>query len=211
MRRKILATAFVLLSLLVVLAGCNAGDPLSENFYSSASYIRLAEDGSGGYWHVRLLDATNLATGASGATLVPPGASTLGGHRLDALTEYLYFDVAVLYDYDGVSDAQVRMFFEVDEDNSGGLLTDAVVIHLVFWCKQLGERTTTFQEYNIPVVVGLAEPHDLFEAVLNCPPTSFSVIAFRVNLDTVNSDVDSIILNYVQLRYPSFTPGLERE
>ena len=122
-----------------------------------------------------------------------------------------FFDISVQEDYAGISDAQVLIYFEVNDDNSAGLVTDTVDFQLEFWCKRLGERVTTNHTYNPSVVVGQAQQHDLFVATVNCPPVPDSLVSFRLELNTITSEVDDVIINYVKLRYPTYHPALERD
>jgi hypothetical protein len=124
--------------------------------------------------------------------------------------EYDFFDVSIEEDYDGVSDAQLLIFFEVNDDNSGGLVTDEVDFQVEFWCKRLGENSNVNHTYNVPTVVGAATQHDLFVATINCALVPNSIVAFRLELTTITSDVDDVIINYVKMRYPAYTSALER-
>jgi hypothetical protein len=216
MRKYLFVLVLSVVLLPLGLLACETSDPLTEGVYNSDGFYavdgghlsREYNDG-GGYWHEHNEDGINLSPGNSAATLIAPNISSLGGWRLDALGEWLYFDVAVEEDYDGVSDAQVQIFFEVNADNSGGLVTDTVDFQLEFWCKRLGERTNINVTYNISTVVGQAEQHDLFVATVDCTPTPNSLVSFRLELITITSDVDNVIVNYVKLRYPTYTPALE--
>ena len=196
-------------ALLLGSLGCDASDPWTEDWNYSGHSYRYTASGGGGYWHQRTLDGISLSPGNSGATIVPPNISTLGGYRLDALGEWLYFDVYIGEDYDGVSDAVLDIFFEVNVDNSGGNDTDTVDFQIEYWCKRLGERTNTNATYNVSTTVGKAEQHDLFMATKACTPIGESLVAFRVELTTITSDVDNIIVNYVRMRYPTYAPALE--
>jgi len=208
--KKISYILSILLVPLVLLIGCSANDPHRDDFYTEASYIRINSDGSGGYWREHNEDGINLSPGNSAATIVPPNLSTLGGYRLDALGEWLYFDCAIEADYDGVGDAQLLIYFEVNVDNSGGLDADEVDFQVEYWAKSLGERTNTYVTHNISTVVGKAEQHDLFVATVDYTPVVDTLVAFRVELITITSDVDNVIINYVKMRYPVFVSALER-
>ena len=210
MTKKATTLLLVTLLILVSLVGCTATDPITDDLYTEASYLRVASDGYGGYWHEHNEDGINLSPGGSGATLVAPNISTLGGYRFDALGEWLYFDVAIEDDYDGVSDVVLEIFFEVNTDNSGGNDTDTVDFQVEYWCKELGDRTCTNVTYNISTVVGKAEQHDLFMASETCTPIGNSLVSFRLELITITSDVDNVIVNYVRMRYPVFSSALER-
>jgi hypothetical protein len=171
----------------------------------------VADDNGGGYWHEHNVDGINVSPGSSGETLIVPNASTLGGWQLNAMGEWLYFDIAIEPDYDEVSDARMLIYFEVNDDNSLGNDADTVDMQIEFWCKRLGERTNTNHTYNISTIVGKAEQHDLFVATLDCTPVENSIVSFRLELTTITSDVDDIIVNYVKIRYPTYTSALERD
>jgi hypothetical protein len=203
--------------ILVFLTGCTAGDPINENYYlkysstsATGSIYRYDSSNTGGYWHEHNEDGINLSPGSSGSTRVQPNISSLGGWQLNNIGEYVFFDVSIEEDYDGVSSAQLIIYFEVNDDNSLGNPADTVDFQVEFWCKRLGENSNVNHTYNISTVVGTATQHDLFVAVINCIPTPESIVAFRLELTTITSDVDDVIINYVKLRYPTHYPALER-
>lgn len=208
MRRNIL---IVILVLLLLIAGCSAGDPIVDDVYTSASYVRVASDGTGGYWHEMEVDIFSISPGGSGATQVIADAFTLGGYRLDAATEYLYFDTHIEDDWDGISDGEVVIYFEVNTDNSGGLVTDVVTINIQNYHKLPGDRITTVSDHEESVVVGQAEAYDLFVITISIGNLDLTeVTVYRINLNTILSDVDDIILNYIEFRYPTYLPAAER-
>lgn len=210
MRRKILSILFILLGLLLTLAGCNAGDPLGDDFYSTASYIRLAEDGGGGYWHEYNLGAIDLSPGASGATQITPNVSSLGGYRFDDITEHLYFTTHVEDDWDGISDGVLEVSFEVNVDNTAGLVTDTVEIAAECWHKLPGEFGNVVNSHEGSTVVGQSDQHELFiQNIVIDDIRVNEVIAFRINLNTIFSEVDSIIINYVEFKYRTYIPAQE--
>ena len=75
----------LLLLIILLISSCSASDPIKDDLYSEASYIRLAADGGGGYWHEYNEAAVNISPGLSEATFIAPNASSLGGWRLDAI------------------------------------------------------------------------------------------------------------------------------
>ena len=208
--RRILVIAGLAL-LLPVLVGCSAEDPLTDNLYTDASYIRINPvTGGGGYWHEYAISATDLSPGASGATFIAPNASSLGGYQLNAIDELLFFGSHVDHDWDGVSDGLFKIFFEVNDDNSGGLPTDTVKFQLEVWHKLEGEQTTTVYSLDGTTVVGTAVQHDLFEQeILIGNLREREVLAFRLNLNTITGDVTDVIVNYIEFKYPTFIPQME--
>jgi len=197
--------------LLVFLCSCTAQDAIIEDMYSEGSYIRLDASGEGGYWHLYPVAAVNISAGGSGATQIKPSAASLGGYQLNGLTEWLFFDGYIEDDYDGVGNVIVDIFFEVNNDNSGGLVTDTVVIQLECWHKALGDQFTTLASLSGTTVVGQSQQCHLFQmTITGGVPTKCDLMSFRINLDTVSSQVDDIIVNYIIVRYPTFVSAVER-
>jgi hypothetical protein len=206
---KKLLVVLVICALLLPL-GCEASDPLSENFYTEDSFIRVDASGNGGYWHEYNMPAIELSPGASGATLIVTNASSLGGYQLNAIGEYLYFMTHVEDDWDGITDGELEIYFEVNDDNSGGLITDEVVLTIEAYHKLEGEQTNTVETLTLTTVVGQSQQHDLFIVEVVVPNLrSMEALAFRINLNTILSEVDDIIVNYVEFKYKAFTSAPE--
>ena len=208
MRR--LALVIVLVSVLLLTA-CSANDPLTEDLYTDSSYIRIATDGTGGYWHEYLMDGIELSPGTSDATQIVPNASSLGGYRLDAINEVLYFGAHVDDDWDGTSDGVFEVYFEVNEDNTLGLVTDTVKFQLEVWHKLPNELVNTVFSLNGSTVVGQSNQHELFnQHIVIGNLRAGEVVEFRLNLNTVLGEVVNVIVNYVEFKYPAYYPGIER-
>lgn len=208
MRQKLL---IIILVFTLMFAGCSASDPIQADIYSSAGYNRVDGDGDGGYWHEHKMDAVSLSPGASGATAVTANALTLGGYQFDAITEYVYFTAHIEVDWDGVSDAVVDVYFEVNVDNSGGLVTDTVDFSVEYYHKGEGERVNTVATHTGSTVVGQAEAYSYFQqTIIIVGLHAGDVVTIRLNLNTTLSEVDDVIVNYIEFRYPSFAPAIER-
>lgn len=209
--RRLIASLIGLLLLLSVLAGCSANDPLTDNLYTEASYVRVNEtDGGGGYWHEYAVAAIDLSPGSSGATLIAPNISSLGGYRFDAINEYLLYGSHVEHDWDGVTDGLFQIYFEVNEDNTVGLPTDTAKFQLETWHKLNGERTCTVYSLEGNTVVGQADQHDLFEQEITVGNLrDGETISFRLNLNTITGDITNVIVNYVEFKYRTYLPQME--
>ena len=209
--RKIPATVIGLVVLLTALVGCSANDPLTDNLYTDSSFIRINPvTGAGGYWHEYAVPASKLSPGGSGATLLSPNASTLGGYQLNAINEYLYFGSHIDHDWDGVSNGLFEIFFEVNDDNTAGLVTDTVKFQLEVWHKQQGELVNTVYSPQGNTVVGQSQQHELFEQeIVIGNIRTLEVVMFRLNLNTIQSQVTDVIVNYVEFKYPTFIPQME--
>lgn len=212
--KKLLSALSGLILLGAGILGCTASDPMIDDIYTQNIYLgessieRELDDGSGGYWHVCDFDASLLS--AAGATLLNPNISTLGGYRLDNITECLYFTTHVKDNWDGVSLPIVEISFEVNVDNTGGLDTDTVRIGVECWHKILGELRNTVVSLEGNTVVGKSDQHELFIQSVTLNATRIDeVISFRLNLNTISSEVDSIIVNYVKFKYKSNTSTVE--
>ena len=212
-RQNIIKRLLVVIPLLLilVLSGCSANDPLNENLYTEASYIRInPATGGGGYWHEYAVGAISLSPGGSGATLIAPNASSLGGYRMDAIGEVLYYNSHIEHDWDGISDGLFEIFFEVNVDNTGGLVTDTVKFQLEVWHKLEGELVNTVYSLQGNTIVGQSDQHELFEQEITVGNLrEREVLAFRLNLNTIQSDVVNVIVNYVEFKYPTFIPQME--
>ncbi len=189
----------------ILLTSCNVEDPLPETLYVSS--IQRSD----GYWHEYNLGAIELSPGGSGATLIAPNISSLGGYRLDAINEYLYFTSHVEEDWDGVGAGNFEIAFEVNVDNTGGLVTDTVRFQLEVWHKLPGELTNTVFSLDGVTTVGQSDQHELFEQEIEVGNLrAGEVVAFRININTVLSQVTTVIVNYVEFKYPTLYPAIER-
>ena len=176
------------------------------------SVIRTDGAGGGGYWHEYNLPAFNVSPGASGATFIAPNVSSLGGWRLDNITELLYFATHVEDDWDGTTDALLEIAFEVNIDNTGGLITDTVEISVECFHKIEGAFGCTVVSTEGSVVVGQSDQHELF--IMDVPFDAADlainqIISIRINLNTIMSEVDSIIVNYFEFKYQTFIAAME--
>lgn len=165
------------------------------------------------WWYCKYMDAINISPGGSGATEVLPDGNTVGGHRLDAATEYLYFNGGACNNWDSISDLVVKVRYEVNIDNSAGGVNDTVELDLLCYYKGNGETTNKTQTVNSRVEVGQSAQYKMFTAefTINYDLVSHvvqrgDVLAFKLNLDTVNSDVDNIIVNFARFKYKQKVP-----
>lgn len=209
-RIVVIITVVIMVLVMNLLGGCYESDPFTETIYTTGGFQRLASDDTGGYIHEYGYAGILLSTGGSGATFIQPNVSSLGGYRLDNLIETLYFTTHVGNDWDGVSDGIVEISFEVNVDNTGGADTDVVEMQLECWHKLDGERMCTVYSLDGSTTVGKADQHDLFQQdILLTNIRAGETISFRINLNTIFSDVTSIILNYVEFKYHTKYPAME--
>ncbi len=166
--------------------------------------------------HEHDLFATSLNPGASGATRTAPNSNTLGGWQLDASGETLYFEAHMEAEWDASSDLIINAWWEVNVDNTGGAGGDTVDLRLVVRYKGEGETAIKTQTVEVATTVGASAQYKQFKTsftidydaasnVIN----SLDLLSFAINLETDTSEVDDIILNLMELRYPTTKPSLE--
>lgn len=172
---------------------------------STASYRR--------YYHLPM-DGFN--PGQSGATWTAPSANTVGGWRLDAETEVLYFDTDVHADWDGASDLEVEIYFAVNIDNTGGGAGDTVDLKLVCYYNTTGDVATKTQTQEVATVVGASAQYKVFKSVhtINFDETdnvveAGDIMGFALNLETDTSEVDDIVILHGSFNYNTTHIGLE--
>ena len=202
----------LLLILSSVLVSCTATSSYPEPAYFDSSIIKYVSSSNktGGYQHEYSISAVNLNPGSSAATFIAPSVSSLGGYWLNGLGEYLFYGVHIETDWDGLTDGIFELYFEVNKDNTGGLVTDTVKFQLEVWHKLEGEFGCTVESLNSNTVVGQSSQHELFLQAITIPNLrSGENLNFRLNLDTITSEVKDVIVNYVRFKYQTFYPALE--
>ena len=215
MKNKIVS---VLILIVLLLSGCGfPNEPMFDDAYTRNIYLseysieRELADGTGGYWHEYNLGAIDLSPGASGATQIVPNVSTLGGYQFNAINEYLYFTTHVEDDWDGITDGILEITFEVNDDNTLGNDADTVDFQVECWHKIPGELVNNVVSLDGSTVVGQSDQHELFiQDVIITDMRVNEVIAFRVNLNTIDSEVADVIVNYFEFKYPVYIPAMER-
>jgi len=186
-KRKLMSLLFILLFASFGLLGCSSADPLPEPFYTSDltvvdGYSLQREDG---YWRNSGHNAINLYS--TEGTRLNPNISSLGGYRLDAIAEYIYFTVL------------------------GGNAGDVVLFQLECWHKVEGEPGCTVYSLEGSTVVGISDQHDLFKQTIVVSNIRVNeIISFRINLNTILSDVVNVIVNYVEFKCPTLYPAEEK-
>lgn len=186
------------------------------NEYIDGSIVKVTETGRGGYWHKYSLPAKSLSPGASGATLTEPNAQTLGGYLLDADNEYLYYAAHIEDDWDELSNILVEIYFETNEDNALGDIADTVDIDITCYNKTPddGEYIPWVNSFDGTTTIGTVERYALFtqEIEIDSPTCNIETgecIIIRINFDTTNSEIGSIIVNYLEIKYQTSSPAME--
>jgi len=171
-----------------------------DNFYSRASY----------WWYCKYMDAISISPGGSGATQVTPTANVIGGYNLDAATEYLYFNGAVCNNWDGESDLEVKIRWQLGM--GGANAADTVDLKLVCYYMGNGEATTKTQTLEEAVTVGTAAVNTMFTTTFTIDwdlagnvVEEGDVFSFRLNLETDTSEVDNVTINFGRFRYRTAT------
>lgn len=176
--------------------------------------ITLENAAAIGYWHEFHLPGVALGPGSSGATFVPPDGNTVGGWMLDASGEKLYSHVHVENDWDAASDLEVQVTWETNADNSGGSAPDTVDMKLIATFKGDGETAVKSQTIEVAHVIGAVAQYSQHTTIFAIdydsgtdPVQAGDAIGFAFNLETDTSEVDNIVVNFVEFRYRTAQPG----
>jgi len=156
---------------------------------------------------VHYVSGLSIPSLASGATAVAPSADSLGGTNLDADTEYLYAESTLGRDWDGISAPYIEIYFETDQDNSGGDLTDKVTTEVLYYMKAEGDSAQRIQTIKKSKVIGSAERYTLFDVSLplslagaNAPRLDDHIVA-RIRFVATESGISDIIVPMIHWHY----------
>lgn len=165
------------------------------------------------YYHLSL---ASFDPGASGAVWTSAGANTVGGWQLDNAGEELETKVDIHADWDGATDLTVEIRFQINAASAENNTVDIDVIFYYMGLTETGTKTQTitgstnvgdggakaqFTMFSMDVVL----PWDTGGAVVDAG----DCIAMILNLNTVASEVDDIIINAVTYHYPITHAGIE--
>jgi len=184
------------------------------------AYIDTFEDvvaSSSIWWRDYHLGAASASPGASGAVAREPTTQTVGGWQLDLVTEHLYYDVHVEGDWDGASDPIIEVWFEYNDDNTGGNAADQITLDCVCRMKAPGETAIKTQSLTDSVTIGASDRYKMFKASFTLDWNAGGatvevgdVIGIHLNMDIPNSSVSSgsedIIVNYTEFKYKTALP-----
>lgn len=185
---------------------------VSMSFISWYRLFDRVETVTSTWWYCKYVDAINLAKGGSGATEVIPTDDKIGGYRLDAIDEYLYFNAGICNNWDGISDLRIRIVWELNAASSSD--NDSVFLDLACWYKGAGEDTTKYQLLTEGVLVeneaqytmhftAFALDYDLADNVAQVG----DIFAYRLNLNTTRSDIDDVVANFGMVSYRARKPN----
>lgn len=156
------------------------------------------------WWYCQYISMLEVSPGGSGATWTEPDANTIGGYQLDLSSEHLDFGARTCPNWDAASDLRMGIVFEVNVDNTGGLVTDTVDLQLLCYYKGVGDTSSKTQTLEEVTVVGQSPQYQVFQALflIDYNPGGgndvdiYDVLAFEVNLETDTSEVDDVIINF---------------
>lgn len=198
----------------------HSGDTYTGNVYlGDYSLERELPDGSGGYWHEYILPATAFSKGASGATQVSPDANTLGGWVLDRddINEIIFAISHMEVDWDRISDAVTEVWFEVNVDNTLGNVGDTVDLKMIYRYKGVGETANRIQIIEVATVVGQSAQYKLFKVTFPLDwdlggnvLQNADIVSLGISLETDTSEVDSVIINFAEFKYPTYLASPQR-
>jgi len=168
------------------------------------------------WWHSMHAEISSINPGGSGATWVPDDANTAGGWQLNADTEILEVRSDAHSDWDGASDIEVKIVYEVNVNNTEGGEGDTVDFKVVAHYKGVGDVACKTQTQEEACIVGQSAQYKQFTCTitLNWDETDNVIevgdkITFQINLETDTSEVEDVIVNHVHTRYKTAQIGPE--
>ncbi len=191
--------------------------PTDKVGMSEGELFRRKSDGTSGFVKEYALPAIVFRITGGTPTPVDPDANSVGGYQLNDVAEELSFQTHMDTEWDANSDITIELFFEVNVDNTGGNVADTVDFVVDCFMKGDGEVATRNQTLTSPVTVGQSPQFRQFKAEFTLdfddgtdPVNPDDTLGIIVNLDTAASEVDDIILNYVEFKYQTTSPSLVR-
>lgn len=204
--KKILLTLLIFLLPLVTFAA-NGINGLSVDVTNSVMTYGGVFRGATSVWYrATFVGALKAAAGGSGATWTAPDANTLGGYRLDAAGEKLYFSESITAMYDGATDLEFKVTWEVNEVAASDGTVDLQLV-----CYYKGHYDTVNKTQTLEVAHTITGN----KAQYTRHVTTFTIdwdatdnivevadkMAFILNLETDTSECDDIIINATMFRY----------
>ncbi len=157
--------------------------------------------------------ALSDAAGASGATVTAPDANTLGGWQLNNVNENVFYIAHIHDTWDGKSDIRFTVTWEQNAAsvNPG----DHVDLQCIFRYKGDQQAAIRTQTVQIATTIDAAAQFTQWTTEF---PLDFDIgggnnlaaedtISVELNLETVKSDVDDVIINLAMFEYNSNTPA----
>ncbi len=169
--------------------------------HTSASYRR--------YYHLPL---ASFDPGASGATWTSPTANNLCGWQLNNANEILEFQSDIHADWDGASDLEVEIKFQLLDSGS---LNDTVDLKLVCYYMGIGDTGTKTQTVEVATTTDGTQ-FKMYQALfaINYDEGGNMVdvgdsICFVLNLEIDTSEIDNVLIVDGSLNYNTTHIGME--
>lgn len=169
--------------------------------HSSASYRR--------YYHLAL---ASFDPGASGATWTNATANNLSGWQLNAATEFLRGSTDIHPDWDGASNPEVEVYFQL---LSAGSADDTVDLKMVFFYMGVGDVAPKTQTVEVPTTTDGTQ-YKMYKASFELPYDTVGQvvdntdqISFVLNLETDTSEIDNILITGISYYYHTTHIGIE--
>jgi len=161
------------------------------------------------YYHLSL---ASFDPGLSGATWTSASANNLCGWQLNAAGETLEFSTDVHSDWDGASDMEVELSFQL---LASGSPSDTVDLKLVCYYMGIGDIATKTQTVEVATVTDGTQykmynasftiDHDAVSNVIDAGDR----VCFLLNLETDTSEIDDVLIVNGSFRYNTTHVGTE--
>lgn len=158
------------------------------------------------WWHSMHISGFDLNSLISGATYTAPDSNTLGGVLIDAASEFLYAEADVHSDWDGATNPEIKIIYEIAEADPNAVGT--VDIKVVAYYKGSGEKVNKTQTLETAQTVdGCAryqqyiKTYELDWDKADNVLEAGDKLALIINIETDTSEIDVIMINHIHFRY----------
>ncbi len=175
------------------------------------------------WWRETHIGGGSFAPGASGATAVDPSANGPGGWGLDLEAEHVSYVAHIESDWDAASNLKIEVYFQYDDDNTGGGsgANDQITLDLNLYYMKVGDTAIKTQSFTDACVIGQSPQYKMFESEFDITYNPGGgnniavedVMGMHLNLDVTNSSVGGgtakIIANVMEFKYKTAKPNYE--
>ena len=177
--------------------------------FTTAGKVRANSADYRRYYHLPLFAAN---PGVSGATWTQANANHINGWQLDNVNETLEFNSDVHSDWDGASDLEVEVYFQLLDAGSNN---DTVDLRLQCYYIGTGETSTKSQTVEVSTITDGTQ-YKMYKATFMIDYDAASNIVeagdkfgFILNLETDTSEIDNVLITDAAFYYNTTHVGIE--
>lgn len=186
----------------------------STGAFSTITSTGVINGTSSLWWDAKSISGVSAAPGASGAAFTAPDANTLGGYRLSDAAHKLYFNESISSMWDGASDLEFKVTFEVNDATPSDGTVDLQLVCYYKGNHDTAHKTQTLEVAHTTTSDKTRYTRHTITFTIDWDKTSHVVevadkMSFVLNLETDTSEIDDIIINTIMFRYKTIKMNVE--